>query len=87
MYLSINGEVVSRGAGRECMGNPLRAALWLARTMARHNTPLMPGQLIMTGALGPMVDLRSNGTFARDVSCQITGLESVRCTFVSEATS
>jgi 2-keto-4-pentenoate hydratase len=83
MTLSIDGATVSQGSGRECMGHPLRAALWLARTLALLGTPLKSGQLVMAGALGPMVDLRTQGQ-SSEVTCQITGLGSVRCRFVSE---
>jgi 2-keto-4-pentenoate hydratase len=57
MALEINGRVASLGAGVACLGNPLIAAAWLARTLAERGESLKAGDVILTGALGPMVAL------------------------------
>ena len=57
MTLSLNGEVRSTGSGAACLGNPLFAARWLADTMSRLGTPLRAGDVVLTGALGKMVDV------------------------------
>jgi 2-keto-4-pentenoate hydratase len=77
MTLSKDAEVLSRGNGAACLGNPLNAAAWLADRMVRLGTPLRAGDVVMTGALGPMVAVTQPGTF----SAQIDGLGSVRATF------
>ncbi len=59
MELRKNGQTVSVGTGAACLGHPLRAAYWLARTMAVRGQGLKRGQIILSGALGPMVPVAS----------------------------
>ena len=70
MALSINDEIVSLGAGAACLGHPLNAAAWLARTIAISGGSLKAGDILLTGALGPMVSLKPKD----NVRAQIGGL-------------
>jgi 2-keto-4-pentenoate hydratase len=55
MRLYADGEPVSQGDGAACLGDPLIALAWLARTVRGLGDPLRAGQIVLSGALGPMV--------------------------------
>lgn len=55
MSLRLNGELRSQGTGQACLGSPLIALDWLARTAVRLGDPLRAGEIVLSGALGPMV--------------------------------
>jgi 2-keto-4-pentenoate hydratase len=63
MELYRGPELVSRGTGRDCLGDPLNALAWLAATMIDLGTPLRQGDLVLSGALGPMVDATAGDVF------------------------
>jgi 2-keto-4-pentenoate hydratase len=54
MSMRINGKEESSGFGFDCLGNPLHAARWLADVLCRRGIPLRAGDVVMTGALGPL---------------------------------
>lgn len=68
MTLSKNGVVASTGAGAACLGNPAVAVAWLANTLARFGTPLRPGELILSGALCPVVPVEAGDVFELAIS-------------------
>lgn len=57
MQLFQNNQLVSQGSGDACMGSPLIAVQWLAKKMVEIGNPLQAGDLILSGALGPMVNV------------------------------
>ena len=77
MVMENHGDQVSVGAGAACLGNPLNAALWLAKKMSAVGMPLLAGDVIMTGALGPMAPAAPGDV----IEARISGLGSVRAVF------
>lgn len=57
MNMMIGGEIASTGTGSACLGDPLHALAWLARTAREFGDPLRAGEIILSGALGPMAPL------------------------------
>lgn len=76
MKMTKNDDLASEGIGKACMGNPLNAALWLAKVMAENGTPIKKGEILLSGALGPMVIIEQGDTF----NAEIEGLGSVSVT-------
>lgn len=77
MRMYKNNELVSQGRGKDCMGSPLNATLWLARQMAQLNQPLSKGDIILSGALGPMCNVEQGDT----IRTEIGGLGMTEVTF------
>lgn len=77
MRMYLDGELVSEGTGAACLGDPLAALAWLARTARDFGDPLRAGQVVLSGALGPMA---ATPPGAR-VRAEITGLGLVGATF------
>lgn len=82
MELRADGQVVSSGNGSACLGDPLNAVLWLARTCQRLGLPLKAGEVVLSGALGPMVAVQA-GTVYR---AEISSLGAVTARFAAEGT-
>jgi 2-keto-4-pentenoate hydratase len=83
MTLTKDGEPASSGTGEACLGDPVSALFWLALEAHRHGDPLRAGQIVLSGALGPMVPVDAGST----VSAEIRGLGTVSCTFSPEEDS
>jgi 2-keto-4-pentenoate hydratase len=77
MQLTQDGAVVSTGRGSDCLGSPLNALRWLARTARENGSPLRAGHIVLSGALGPMVPVRPGSKY----TAQIDKIGSVEVSF------
>ncbi len=68
MTMTIGGETVSTGIGAAALGNPLNAAAWLASTLATRGEPLRKGDVLLAGALGPMVALKPGDVVRTEIA-------------------
>lgn len=78
MQMTNHGKVVSEGTGKACLGSPINALLWLAQKMVAMKQPLKAGDLILSGAVGPMISAKAGDHF----NVTIEGLGSVSVSFV-----
>lgn len=77
MQMEKNGKKVSEGTGTACLGSPINATIWLAKTLVDLGSPLRAGDIILTGALGPMANVDPGD----EVRATIEGLGSVSVIF------
>ena len=68
MVMEQRGDVVSTGAGVACLGSPVAAVVWLARALGRQGQPLRAGDVVLSGALGPVVPVTGPGVFRARIS-------------------
>jgi 2-keto-4-pentenoate hydratase len=80
MRMTADGATVSEGTGADCLGDPAEALLWLARAARDYGSALRAGDLVLSGALGPMVPV-SPGTTYR---AELQGLGTVQASFGKE---
>lgn len=80
MRMLVDGEVVSTGTGSACLGDPLTALSWLARTAREFGEPLRAGQVVLSGALGPMHTVHPGA----EVTAEISGLGTVSTSFSTQ---
>ncbi|MFE0750356.1 2-keto-4-pentenoate hydratase [Gordonia sp. NPDC058843] len=73
------GGTLSSGTGADCLGSPYSALAWLANTALRFGSPLQEGDVILSGALGPMVPVTPGATYRASIS----GIGSVTAAFTA----
>ncbi len=77
MKLLKNGSLVSEGSGEDCLGSPLNAVYWLAKKSIEMGDCLKEGDIILSGALGPMIPIEEGDR----IKATFEGLGSVSLNF------
>lgn len=72
-------EEASTGSGAACLGHPAIAVAWLATTARSYGQPLRAGEIVLSGALGPMVPVQAGD----HVTAEISGLGQVSAVFAA----
>lgn len=68
MSMRDGDRTVSTGIGADCLGDPLTAVAWLANKARYYGHALRAGEVILSGALGPMVPVQPGSTFRAAIS-------------------
>ncbi len=66
MKLFKNDVVESEGTGSACLGSPYIALQWLANTLIELGDPILKGDIILSGAIGPMVNIQAGDRLQAD---------------------
>lgn len=77
MRMTVTGAEDSTGTGAACLGDPLAAVAWLAHRARELGEPLRAGQVVLSGALGPMRPV----TPGAEAHATISGLGAVSVRF------
>ena len=78
MELHINDILKSEGKGVACLDHPLNAVTWLANALSQYNVSLRAGEIILSGAFGPVVPVIAGD----HCTVRIETLGTVSCAFV-----
>lgn len=76
--LERNGELLHTGAGAAALGSPINAIAWLANKLGEFGVGLKAGEVILSGALCAMVDIKPND----NMSINIGKIGSANCRFI-----
>jgi 2-keto-4-pentenoate hydratase len=62
MVAEVDGEPVGSGAGVEVLGHPAAAVAWLANKLAAFELPLRPGDIVLSGSIIRMLEVKAGQT-------------------------
>jgi 2-oxopent-4-enoate/cis-2-oxohex-4-enoate hydratase len=77
MVLEKNGEVACTGTGAATLGSPINALVWLANMLGRLDLALEAGDVVLSGALGPLIPVAAGD----ELSVSIGGVGSCSVRF------
>lgn len=78
LTMAKNGKAAGSGLGSAVQGHPCEAVAWLANTLGKLGIPFRKGEIILSGALAPLVPV----TTGDQIEMSITGLGSASLTFI-----
>ena len=64
MQISKNGEPAGTGLGSAVQGHPAAAVAWLANTLGEYGIPFRKGEIILSGALAPLIPAAAGDHFS-----------------------
>lgn len=67
IVVTLNGEIVSTGAGAAAMGSPVNAVTWLANTLGAFGIELKAGELILSGSLVPLQAVKAGDAMHMEI--------------------
>ncbi|MFT5033613.1 MAG: 2-oxopent-4-enoate/cis-2-oxohex-4-enoate hydratase [Bermanella sp.] len=73
-----NGKFLSEGMGSAVQGNPLTAVAWLANTLGKYDIPFKAGEVILSGSLVPLEDVKAGDK----MEMELEGIGCASCQFV-----
>lgn len=67
MTIQHNGEVAGTGLGSAVQGHPAQAVAWLANTLGEYGIPFRKGEIILSGALAPLIPAKAGDSFSLEI--------------------
>ena len=67
IVMTLNGQIISTGAGAAAMGSPVNAIAWLANTLGAFGIELKAGELILSGSLVPLQSVRAGDSMHMEI--------------------
>lgn len=67
MAVHHNGQPAVTGIGSAVQGHPAQAVAWLANTLGEYGIEFKKGEIILSGALAPLIDAKSGDQFSMEI--------------------
>lgn len=68
MQVQHNGKPSVSGVGAAVQGHPAQAVAWLANTLGEYGIPFRKGEIILSGALAPLIPVQAGDHFEMTIS-------------------
>lgn len=76
MHIEHNGQPAGSGVGAAVQGHPAQAVAWLANTLGEYGIEFKQGEIILSGALAPLIDAKAGDEFSMTIeglgSCSVS---------------